>query len=469
MSKIEVNEISKTSTANEITFSSPVTINDTVTMGSPLKIKSYQTSELSGLTPSTGEIIFDTDVSKLKVYTGSAWEEVGSSLDLSALDQSIIPDTDVTYDLGSTTYKFRDLYLSGSSINLGDQTITSDSRGISLSGSLKLNQLTTAQIDALTGMTAGEMVYDTQEKKIRIYNGSEWLKSDTTASVVATGGTISTYESGGTTYNLHVFTTSGTFEISETKSIDYMIIGGGGGGGSLGGGGGAGGYLSGAFSAQGSTSYTIVIGAGGASGTTNATNGLNTTALGFTAYGGGRGGYHVGGSQSVAGAGGGSGGGGSDNNNSYGPGGFTTGQGNAGGNGTGNYSDANRGGGGGGGSASAGGNRNSNANGDGGPGTLNTIDGNNNYWAAGGGGGGHSSSGGDGGIGGGGGGSVQSGYSAGQGGGSALNSGGNGAAGGGVMGGAGGLNTGSGGGGNSWQYTGGATGGGSGIVIIRWS
>jgi len=83
MSKIEVNEISKTSTANEITFSSPVTINDTVTMGSPLKIKSYQTSELSALTPSAGEVIYDTDVQKLKVYTGSSWDEVGTTVDLS--------------------------------------------------------------------------------------------------------------------------------------------------------------------------------------------------------------------------------------------------------------------------------------------------------------------------------------------------------------------------------------------------
>jgi hypothetical protein len=456
MGKIKVDQI-------EIESGNSIQLNNAV------KIKSYDTAGISALTPSSGDLIYDSDNSKLKVYTGSAWEEVGSTLDLSALGQSIIPDTDITYDLGSSTYKFRDLYLSGSSINLGDQTITADSKSISLSGSLKLKQYTTAQIDALTGMTEGEMVYDTNEKKIRIYNSSEWLKSDTTASVVATGGTISTYVSGGTTYNLHVFTTSGTFEISGTKSVDYMIIGGGGGGGSLGGGGGAGGYLSGAFSAQGSTSYSIVIGGGGASGTSNASNGVNTTALGFTAYGGGRGGYHVGGAESVSGASGGSGGGGSDNNNSYGPGGFTTGQGNSGGNGTGVYSDANRGGGGGGGSATSGGNRNSSNNGDGGAGTLNGIDGNNNYWAAGGGGGGHSSTGGDGGIGGGGGGSVQSGYTAGQGGGSALNSGGNGAAGAGVIGGAGGLNTGSGGGGNSWQYGGGATGGGSGIVIIRWS
>ena len=36
----------------------------------------------------------------------------------------IIPATDVTYDLGSATYKFRDLYLSGTTITLGTKTIS---------------------------------------------------------------------------------------------------------------------------------------------------------------------------------------------------------------------------------------------------------------------------------------------------------------------------------------------------------
>ena len=41
-------------------------------------------------------------------------------LDLSEVSQSIIPDTDEAYDLGSSTKKWRDLYLSGSTIFLGD-------------------------------------------------------------------------------------------------------------------------------------------------------------------------------------------------------------------------------------------------------------------------------------------------------------------------------------------------------------
>ena len=44
----------------------------------------------------------------------------------------IIPDTDVAYDLGSATYRFRDLYLSGSSIELGAATITAVGSAVNL-------------------------------------------------------------------------------------------------------------------------------------------------------------------------------------------------------------------------------------------------------------------------------------------------------------------------------------------------
>lgn len=54
----------------------------------------------------------------------------GSSIDLSAIDQSIIPDTDVAYDLGSITNRFKDLYLSGNTINLGGSTISNIGGGI---------------------------------------------------------------------------------------------------------------------------------------------------------------------------------------------------------------------------------------------------------------------------------------------------------------------------------------------------
>ena len=48
---------------------------------------------------------------------------------LQTLGTSIVPDTDITYDLGSATNRFRDLYLSGNTINLGDATISADANG----------------------------------------------------------------------------------------------------------------------------------------------------------------------------------------------------------------------------------------------------------------------------------------------------------------------------------------------------
>lgn len=45
---------------------------------------------------------------------------------------SIIPQLDVTYDLGSADYRFKDLYLSGASIKLGSATITATGSAITL-------------------------------------------------------------------------------------------------------------------------------------------------------------------------------------------------------------------------------------------------------------------------------------------------------------------------------------------------
>jgi hypothetical protein len=50
----------------------------------------------------------------------------GGNVDLSAVAQSIIPAANVTYDLGSASYQWRDLFLSGNTINLGGATISTD-------------------------------------------------------------------------------------------------------------------------------------------------------------------------------------------------------------------------------------------------------------------------------------------------------------------------------------------------------
>lgn len=133
-----------------------------------------------------------------------------------------------------------------------------------------------------------------------------------------------------------------SFRTDPTQySSDYLIVaGGGGGGGALrGGGGGAGGMLTGTTTLIRGTTYNITVGSGGASGaystsgTTNnkGTQGVNSTALGLTAIGGGFG--QAGDNFGTAGSGG-SGGGASAGTLGVSLGGAgTAGQGNKGGDG----------------------------------------------------------------------------------------------------------------------------------------
>ena len=293
----------------------------------------------------------------------------------------------------------------------------------------------------------------------------------------ATGGTITTSGS----YRIHSFTTVGTstFRPSFSGSVEVLIVGGGGGGGpNLGGGGGGGGviYMP-AVTVTSDTSYSIVVGNGGASGT----NGQNSTAFGAIAAGGGTSGSWPSGSGTAGGSGGGAAanadiinqGGGVSNVSTLGTNSGVI-YGNRGGNMTNSRTaDPTRaaGGGGAGGPAldtnsNTTGNTGQTGAGSGGVGIINAILGPSHYWGGGGGGGGYTNQfGGWGGLGGGGGGGGNGG--SGTGGGSALNSGANGGIGGNTNGGAGGANTGGGGGGGC-HSTGLGGAGGSGIVVIRY-
>ncbi len=197
----------------------------------------------------------------------------------------------------------------------------------------------------------------------------------------ATGGTITTYSSGGTNYKIHTFLASGTFNTGVLGgSADILAVAGGGGGGnnfgmatSTAGGGGGGGGLVYASGVSLSGSYLITVGDGGnkgagiAAGDTTGINGGNSIVAGIITALGGGGGY---GSYSTADArDGGSGGGGGYGTDIGGDAisysGTGTGYGNDGGD---NYPAAPYTGGGGGGAGGAGGNGDSGGAGDGGAG-----------------------------------------------------------------------------------------------------
>jgi len=93
-------------------------------------------SSTAPVSPAQGDIWIDADSGIQYIYfndnTSSQWAEmeaqtsISPGADLSAVAANILPAADVTYDLGSATYRWRDIYLSGNTINLGGATIKTD-------------------------------------------------------------------------------------------------------------------------------------------------------------------------------------------------------------------------------------------------------------------------------------------------------------------------------------------------------
>tara|TARA_R100000734_G_C3314028_1_gene105523 strand:- start:46 stop:1119 length:1074 start_codon:yes stop_codon:yes gene_type:complete len=139
-----------------------------------------------------------------------------------------------------------------------NQISTNDGNNVSIDNSLNLKSYTTTQRDALTS-AAGDSIYNTTTSKVEYYDGSAWQQ---------TGG-------------------------DGLVPIQYLVIAGGGGSaagesataGGAGGGGGAGGYRNSYASEtsggnntteqpfrinpDGSTTYTVTVGAGGAGGSSH--------------------------------------------------------------------------------------------------------------------------------------------------------------------------------------------------------
>jgi len=208
----------------------------------------------------------------------------------------------------------------------------------------------------------------------------------------AIGGTVTTSGS----YTIHTFTSSGMFTPTTNVNVDYLVVAGGGGvaNSHSGGGGGGGGLLtSTAYSVTSGTSYSVIVGAGGAGApfsysppeTGLPSSGSNSSFHSLVAIGGGGGSRaYNSGVVSNGQAGGSGGGGGGSINSSTGTGGAaTSGQGNAGGYGL-NVAKGGGGGGAGGAGGNAIGSGSGGTSGNGGAGLSNSYSGTATYYSAGG-------------------------------------------------------------------------------------
>lgn len=144
----------------------------------------FTASDTAPINPSAGDIWFESDTGQTFIYYDQSWVEIGAATDLSDIlsdadadtsiqveassdedvirfktagterlqltsDGHLIPQANVTYDLGSASNRFRDLYLSGSSIDLGGVEISSDGTSLSMPPVSNINGDFTVGTDVL--------------------------------------------------------------------------------------------------------------------------------------------------------------------------------------------------------------------------------------------------------------------------------------------------------------------------------
>jgi hypothetical protein len=136
-------------------------------MSIQVKFRRGSNSQHSSFTGADGEITVDTTNKTLRVHDGSTvggtrlakFSEISTnSANLQHVTTSIIPASNVTYDLGSPSKRWRSLYLSGNTIYLGGLNITTTTNG-SVSFTNSSNQPAPIQTSAvvITGNTQSDI------------------------------------------------------------------------------------------------------------------------------------------------------------------------------------------------------------------------------------------------------------------------------------------------------------------------
>jgi len=158
----------------------------------------------------SGEVAINTSNNQLYANLSGTVVSLGSNLDLSAVDQDIIPDSDGTRNLGSSSKRFAELFLTGQTINLGGATIDSDGTG-------------TVSVSA-TGVTlpSGSKAGDNKLAVVAQGSGGTEQAAQVVNFFSAAGGLSSantTFSFNATVDNKFVFTGTKTFTLENGQSL----------------------------------------------------------------------------------------------------------------------------------------------------------------------------------------------------------------------------------------------------------
>jgi len=122
---------------------------------------------------------------KTWVWNGVNWaasQSAGAAANLLSVGTSVLPGANVAYDLGRADLRWRDIYLSGNSIDLGGALITSSNNSIVLPAGSQIGNVTigsggaTVTVSNLAPVTGseGSLWLDNESGKLRIFYGNAW-------------------------------------------------------------------------------------------------------------------------------------------------------------------------------------------------------------------------------------------------------------------------------------------------------
>lgn len=134
-----------------------------------------------GATGSTGA----TGTSGLQGATGATGSvgATGIQANLTSLNSSIIPDANISYDLGTNSLRWRDLYLSGNTIFLGGAAITTANNAVNLPPGSSIGNIEIGAGGASVSVSAsapgspaeGNMWLNSETGDLYVYAGGGWV------------------------------------------------------------------------------------------------------------------------------------------------------------------------------------------------------------------------------------------------------------------------------------------------------
>jgi len=154
-----------------------------------------------------GKVLAYNSTSKKMEFVDNAT----SGLDLSAIDEDILPDANNTRDLGSATKRWKDIYLSSNSIDLAGATISSDGTGtieIAATGATLPDNSRDSGGNLLAVTGTGTRTGGVAVRKVPFFSRSGGLSTKNAS-----------FEFNATIDNASVFTDSQSFLLSNGENL----------------------------------------------------------------------------------------------------------------------------------------------------------------------------------------------------------------------------------------------------------